>query len=108
MDRCLNVSDSSLSYIFSQCVNLEVLDIGRYEEVTDTDFEVLGIVKGVIHLKVSKARNCPNITIVGISMHDLSCKSRGYLDVRSCPHVTKVGCDEVGLQFPNCCKVNFA
>lgn len=108
MDWCLNVSDSSLSYIFSQCVNLEVLDIGCCEEVTDAAFELLGSVKGELHLKVLKARNCPKITVAGISMILKSCNSLEYLDVRSCPHVTKVGCDEAGLQFPDCCKVNFA
>ncbi|PNX62656.1 hypothetical protein L195_g061251, partial [Trifolium pratense] len=30
-----------------------------------------------------------------------------YLDVRSCPHITKAGLDEAGLHFPDCCKINF-
>nr|GEV64721.1 RNA-directed DNA polymerase, eukaryota, reverse transcriptase zinc-binding domain protein [Tanacetum cinerariifolium] len=33
-----------------------------------------------------------------------ACRSLEYLDVRSCPHVTKAGCDEAGLRFPESCK----
>lgn len=108
MDWCLNVSDSSLNYILLHCTNLEVLDIGCCEEVTDAAFEVLGSANRELRLKVLKARNCPKITVAGIGMLLESCKSLEYLDVRSCPHVTKLGCDEAELQFPECCKVNFA
>lgn len=35
------------------------------------------------------------------------CKSLDYLDLRSCPHITKLDCEQAGLQFPDSCKVNF-
>lgn len=58
-------------------------------------------------LKVLKVSNCPKITVAGIGLLLDSCNSLEYLDVRSCPHVTEAGCDQAGLQFPECCKVNF-
>jgi F-box/leucine-rich repeat protein 2/20 len=60
-----------------------------------------------MRLKVLKISSCPKITVTGIGMLLDKCNSLEYLDVRSCPHITKSGCDEVGLQFPDCCKVNF-
>ncbi|XP_059633301.1 uncharacterized protein LOC132276066 [Cornus florida] len=108
MDWCLNVSDSSLNCILSQCRNLEVLDIGCCEEVTDAAFHGLSNGGFELGLKVLKASNCPKITVVGIGMLLELCNYLEYLDVRSCPHVTKAGCDEAGLQFPEYCKVNFA
>lgn len=107
MDWCLNVSDSSLNCILSQCRNLEALDIGCCEEVTDSAFQGLGNDGLKLVLKVLKVSNCPKITVAGVGMLLELCNSLEYLDVRSCPHVTKAGCDEAGLQFPKCCKVNF-
>ncbi|KAH9707349.1 f-box/lrr-repeat protein 4 [Citrus sinensis] len=105
MDWCLNISDSSLSCILSQCRNLEALDIGCCEEVTDAAFQDLGEVE--LSLKVLKV-NCPKVTVVGIGNVLEKCASLEYIDVRSCPHVTQASCEEAGLQFPQCCKVNFA
>lgn len=105
MDWCLNISDSSLSFILSQCRNLEALDIGCCEEVTDAAFQDLGEVE--LSLKVLKV-NCPKVTVVGIGNVLEKCASLEYIDVRSCPHVTQASCEEAGLQFPQCCKVNFA
>ncbi|KAK6241512.1 Leucine-rich repeat - like 10 [Theobroma cacao] len=107
MDWCLNISDSSLSCILTQCKNLEALDIGCCEEVTDAAFQDLRNDKTEFRLKVLKVSNCPKITVLGIGMLLNQCTSLEYLDVRSCPHVTKAGCDEAGLTFPECCKVNF-
>ncbi|KAF6150728.1 hypothetical protein GIB67_020811 [Kingdonia uniflora] len=107
MDWCLNISDSALSCIFSQCRNLEALDIGCCEEVTDSPFQVFGSGDFESSLKVLRVINCPKITLVGISMLLRSCNKLEYLDLRSCPHITKVGCDEAGLQFPESCKVKF-
>lgn len=104
MDWCLNISDSSLSCILSTCRNLEALDIGCCEQVTDAAFENLGEIE--LSLKFMKV-NCPKVTVAGIILLLERCTSLEYLDVSSCPHVTKVGCEEVGLQFPQCCKVNF-
>ncbi|KAK6921487.1 Leucine-rich repeat [Dillenia turbinata] len=107
MDWCLNISDSSLNCILSKCRNLEALDIGCCEEVTDDAFQGLDDGGPELKLKLLKVSNCPRITVTGIGLVLKSCNSLEYLDVRSCPHVTKVGCEEAGLQFPGCCKVNF-
>ncbi|XP_076890957.1 uncharacterized protein LOC143542186 isoform X2 [Bidens hawaiensis] len=107
MDFCLNVSDISLNSILSKCTCLEVLDIGCCEEVTDAAFQGLGNVnKGIgLGLKVLNISNCPKITVLGISMVSKACRSLEQLDVRSCPRVTKAGCDEAGLKFPESCKI---
>lgn len=107
MDWCLNISDLSLNCIFCNCRNLEALDIGCCEEVTDAAFQGLNRDGSKLGLKVLKVSNCPKITVTGIGMLLDSCESLEYLDVRSCPHVTQAGCDQAGLQFPECCKVNF-
>ncbi|WJZ97515.1 hypothetical protein VitviT2T_016115 [Vitis vinifera] len=107
MDWCLNISDLSLNCIFCNCRNLEALDIGCCEEVTDAAFQGLNKGGSKLGLKVLKVSNCPKITVAGIGLLLDSCNSLEYLDVRSCPHVTEAGCDQAGLQFPECCKVNF-
>ncbi|KAI3728592.1 hypothetical protein L6452_17230 [Arctium lappa] len=107
MDWCLNVSDASLNCILLQCTFLEVLDIGCCEEVTDGAFEGLGNAGSGLCLKVLKVSNCPKITVSGIRMVLEACRSLEYLDVRSCPHVTKAGCEDAGLKFPESCKVNY-
>lgn len=107
MDWCLNISDSSLSCILNECRSLEALDIGCCEEITDAAFQGLGNVKTELKLKVLKISNCPKITVNGIGMLLEKCNALEYLDVRSCPHVTKSGCEEAGLRFPDCCKVNY-
>ncbi|XP_054808404.1 uncharacterized protein LOC129310556 isoform X2 [Prosopis cineraria] len=108
MDWCLNISDSSLSCILNQCRSLEALDIGCCEEVTDAAFQLISSEEAALNLKVLKVNNCPKITVVGIGILLGKCSYLEYLDVRSCPHVTKAGCDEAGLHFPECCKVNFS
>ncbi|KAF3455964.1 hypothetical protein FNV43_RR00607 [Rhamnella rubrinervis] len=107
MDWCLNISDSSLSCILTECVNLEALDIGCCEEVTDVAFEGLISRENELTLKVLKVSNCPKITVAGIRMLLDKCVSLEYLDVRSCAQITEALCSEAGLQFPDCCKVNF-
>lgn len=107
MDWCLNVSDSSLNCIFCVCKNLEALDIGCCEEVTDSAFLGFGQNGSQLNLKILKVSNCPKITVVGIGVVLELCKFIEYIDVRSCPHITKAICDEAGLQFPENCKVNF-
>ncbi|KAJ8618593.1 hypothetical protein MRB53_014779 [Persea americana] len=108
MDCCPNISDSSVSCILSHCKNLEALDIGCCHEISDVAFR--GLERGGVEssLKVLKANNCNRITVSGIAVLLEFCKSLEYLDVRSCPNVSKAGCDQAGLQFPECCKVNFA
>lgn len=108
MDWCLNVSDSLVNYILSQCRGLEVLDIGCCDELTDAAFQGLGREGFGLILKILKVSNCSKITVVGIGMLLGSCKTLEYLDVRSCPHIQKSNCDEAGLQFPTTCKINFS
>ncbi|KAD1703220.1 hypothetical protein E3N88_42436 [Mikania micrantha] len=107
MNSCLNVSDTSLGAILSQCTCLEVLDFGCSEEVTDAAFQGLwNKNKGIgLGLKLLRIYNCPKITVLGISMVLKACRSLESLEVRSCLHVTKAGCDEAGLRFPESCKV---
>ncbi|KAM6566642.1 hypothetical protein CsatA_025770 [Cannabis sativa] len=102
MDWCLNISNSSLSCILTKCRNLEALDIGCCEEVSDAAFECLTSRQSALTLKVLKINNCPKITEAGIGRLLDKCNSLEYLDVRSCPHIT-----ESGLQFPEYCRVNF-
>lgn len=108
MDWCLNISDSSLNCIFSVCKNLEALDIGCCEEVTDSAFLGFSKNKSQLNLKILKVSNCPKITVVGLGLVLEQCKWIEYIDVRSCPRITKAICDEAGLQFPENCKVNFS
>ncbi|GFS39650.1 RNI-like superfamily protein [Actinidia rufa] len=68
MDWCINVSDSSLNCILSQCRSLEALDIGCCEEVTDAAFQGLCTNGFELGLKVLKVSNCPKITVVGIGL----------------------------------------
>ncbi|KAL7132184.1 hypothetical protein ABFS83_12G055000 [Erythranthe nasuta] len=107
MDWCLKVSDTSLVCIFLMCRNLEVLDVGCCEEVTDSAFQGLGSEDCKLSLKVLRVSNCEKITVDGMSKLLKSCEGLEYLDVRSCPHVTQLRCHEAGLQFPHGCKVNF-
>ncbi|KAK1385371.1 Glucose regulated repressor protein [Heracleum sosnowskyi] len=97
-----------MNCILAQCRSLEVLDIGCCDEVTDAAFHGLGSEGSELILKILKVSNCSKITVVGLGMLLGSCKTLESLDVRSCPHIQKSGCDEAGLQFPTCCKVNFS
>lgn len=107
MDWCLNITDSSLDCIISRCKKLEVLDIGCCEEVTDAAFQQLGSEDFMLGMKILKVSNCPKITVDGIKKLLKSCESLEYLDVRSCLLITKAGCEEAGLEFPESCKINF-
>ncbi|KAF3647693.1 putative pentatricopeptide repeat-containing protein-like [Capsicum annuum] len=107
MDWCLNITDSSLDCILSKCRKLEVLDIGCCEEVTDAAFQQLGSENFMLGLKILKVSNCPKITIEGLKKLLKSCEYLEYLDVRSCPLITKAGCEEAGIQFPESWKINF-
>ncbi|GKU90895.1 hypothetical protein SLEP1_g4839 [Rubroshorea leprosula] len=107
MNWCLNISDSSLSCILTHCENLEAVDIECCAEVTDAAFQNLENGEIELHLKVLKVSNCPKITVLGIGILLNKCNSLEYLDVSSCPHISKEGCDEAGLRFPESCKVYF-
>lgn len=105
MDWCLNLSDSSLTCILTKCKNIEALDIGCCEEVTDAAF--LGVGENQLRLRILKV-NCPKVSVLGIGFLLEKCPGLEYLDVRSCPLVSKTACEEAGLQFPQDCKVVFA
>ncbi|XP_027937357.1 F-box/LRR-repeat protein 4 [Vigna unguiculata] len=107
MDWCLNISDSSLSCVLSQCRNLEALDIGCCEELTDASFQFISNEGSGLSLKILKVSNCPKITVTGIGILVGKCSSLQYLDVRSCPYITKAGLDGAGFHFPESCKINF-
>lgn len=107
MDWCMNISDSSVSCLLNGCRNLEALDIGCCEEVTDAAFNDLENEGDRLSLKVLKVNNCPRITLTLIQILVDKCNLLEYLDVRSCPNITKAGCEEAGLQFAGTCKVNF-
>ncbi|XP_047179699.1 F-box/LRR-repeat protein 4 [Vigna umbellata] len=107
MDWCLNISDSSLRCVLSQCRNLEALDIGCCEELTDASFQFISNEESALSLKILKVGNCPKITVTGIGILAGKCSSLQYLDVRSCPYITKAGLDEAGFHFPESCKINF-
>ena len=62
------MSYSSLSCVLAECRNLEALDIGCCEEVTEAAFHGLGTVGTEKRLKVLKINNCPKITVTGIGM----------------------------------------
>lgn len=107
MDWCMNISDSSVSCLLNNCRNLEALDIGCCEEVTDAAFNDLENDGDHLRMKVLKISNCSRITLTSIRILVDKCNLLEYLDVRSCPNITKTGCEEAGLQFAETCKVNF-
>ncbi|KAL8138038.1 hypothetical protein V2J09_004039, partial [Rumex salicifolius] len=107
MDWCLKITDSSVNCILSKCKKLVALDIGCCEEVTDVAFGGLTALNKDMPLRILKASNCPKITVAGIAMLLDSCKYLEYLDIRSCPHVTKDDWVNAGLEFRESCKVNF-
>lgn len=107
MDWCCNISDASLRCIFVECRNLEAIDIGCCEEVTDGCFQDLGRSEIELPLKVLKISNCPKITVAGMQLVVERCGSLEYIDVRSCPRLTEAECRVAGLMFPERCKVNF-
>ncbi|WOL09826.1 hypothetical protein Cni_G18579 [Canna indica] len=107
MDWCLNVTDSLLNCVLSNCTHLAALDIGCCDKVTDSAFQSLGIGGYESQLKVLKMSNCSKITISGLGSILQYCKYLEYLDLRSCPHLTRLGCQQAGLQFPEGCKTNY-
>lgn len=107
MDWCLNITDSSLRCVLSNCRYLVALDISCCDKVSDSAF--LGLCELIkSDLKVLKMSNIPRITTSGIETILQFCKSLEYVDLRSLPHVTEVSCEEAGLKFPDSCKVNFS
>ncbi|CAL9038236.1 unnamed protein product [Musa banksii] len=107
MDWCLNITDLSLKCMLSNCRHLVALDIGCCDKITDSAFHSLEMGGFESQLKVLKMSNCLKITISGVGSILQFCKYLEYLDLRSCPHITRLGCQQAGLQFPECCRTNF-
>ncbi|KAG0453917.1 hypothetical protein HPP92_025221 [Vanilla planifolia] len=107
MDWCSNITDLTVSTVFSNCRRLEAFDIGSCDKITDMAFEGLANTGSESGLKVLKMTCLPRITVLAITMILDSCKALGYIDLRSCQHVTKQSCEQAGLLFPESCKINF-
>ena len=81
------------------------IDVGCCDQITDVAFQD-GEGNG-FQLKVLKISSCVRLTVAGVSSVIKSFKALEYLDVRSCPQVTRDSCEQAGIQFPSACKVNF-
>lgn len=107
MDWCLKITDASLISLLCNCKLLAAIDVGCCDQITDAAFQGMESNGFLSELRVLKTNNCVRLTVVGVSSVVESCKALEYLDVRSCPQVTKQNCEQAGLQFPAGCKVNF-
>ncbi|XP_062222653.1 uncharacterized protein LOC133921690 [Phragmites australis] len=108
MDWCLKITDMSLRSLLSNCKLLVAIDVGCCDQITDAAFQDREGNGFQSALKVLKISSCVRLTVAGISSVIESCKALEYLDVRSCPQVTRDSCEQAGLQFPGGCKVNFS
>ncbi|VAI47369.1 unnamed protein product [Triticum turgidum subsp. durum] len=107
MDWCLKITDASLRSLLCNCKLLAAIDVGCCDQITDAAFQGMEANLFRSELRVLKINNCVDLTVVGVSSVIESCKALEYLDVRSCPQVTRQSCEEAGLQLPGGCKVNF-
>uniref|UniRef100_M8BJV4 F-box/LRR-repeat protein 15-like leucin rich repeat domain-containing protein n=1 Tax=Aegilops tauschii TaxID=37682 RepID=M8BJV4_AEGTA len=107
MDWCLKITDASLRSLLCNCRLLAAIDVGCCDQITDAAFQGMEANLFQSELRVLKINNCVDLTVVGVSSVIESCKALEYLDVRSCPQVTRQSCEEAGLQLPAGCKVNF-
>ncbi|GJN21665.1 hypothetical protein PR202_gb09165 [Eleusine coracana subsp. coracana] len=107
MDWCLKITDASLRSLLWNCKLLVAIDVGCCDQITDASF--LDSDRNVFQseLRILKMSSCLRVTVAGVRSMIESCKSLEYLDLRSCPLVTKDSCEQAGLQFPSGCKVNF-
>ena len=107
MDWCLKITDTSLRSLLSNCELLVAIDVGCCNQITDVAFQD-GEGNGFrSELKVLKISSCVRLTVAGVSSVIKSFKALEYLDIRSCPQVTRDSCEQAGIQFPSACKVNF-
>ncbi|KAI4980707.1 hypothetical protein ZWY2020_021192 [Hordeum vulgare] len=107
MDWCLKITDASLRSLLCNCKLLAAIDVGCCDQITDAAFQGMEANLFRSELRVLKINNCVGLTVLGVSRVIESCKALEYLDVRSCPQVTRQSCEEAGLQLPGGCKVNF-
>nr|CAB3450449.1 unnamed protein product [Digitaria exilis] len=107
MDWCLKLTDTSLRSLLSNCKHLVAIDVGCCGQITDIAFLDVEGNGFQSELKVLKISSCVQLTVAGVSSALKSFKALEYLDVRSCPLVTRDSCEQAGVQFPVGCKVNF-
>ena len=107
LDWCLKITGASLRSLLRNCKLLAAIDVGCCDQITDAAFQGMEANVFRSELRVLKINNCVSLTVVGVSSVIESCKALEYLDVRSCPQVTRQSCEQAGLQFPGGCKVNF-
>ncbi|CAL4886525.1 unnamed protein product [Urochloa decumbens] len=107
MDWCLKITDASLRSLLSNCKFLVAIDVGCCDQITDVAFQEGEGNRFQSELRVLKISSCVRLTVAGVSSVIKSFKALEYLDVRSCPQVTRDSCEQAGVQFPSACKVNF-
>lgn len=106
LDRCEKLTDLSLKSVISNCENLEVLDIGSCDKVTDVTFRTLTENEFDSKLRVLKATRV-GFTLMGVHIISEFCKDMEYVDLRSCPNVSRFLYDIADIRFPSGCSVNF-
>lgn len=106
LDGCEKLTDLSLKSVISNCRNLVALDIGSCDKVTDVTFKTLVKNEFDSKLRVLKA-NCVGFTLMGVHIISEFCKDMEYIDLRSCPYVSRFVYDIADIRFPSGCRVNF-
>ncbi|KAJ4812083.1 F-box/LRR-repeat protein 2 [Rhynchospora pubera] len=106
LNSCEKLTDLSLNSVISNCENLVALDIGCCDKVTDITFKTLITNDFVSKLKVLKASRV-GFTLMGVHIISEFCKGMEYIDLRSCPHISRFVYDIADIRFPRGCKVNF-
>ncbi|XP_042411690.1 F-box/LRR-repeat protein 2-like [Zingiber officinale] len=107
MDWCLNITDSSLNSVLSNCRHLVALDISCCDKITGSAFLAQEVSGFELRLKVLKMSSCMRLSVASVGLVLRSCKYLVYLDLRSCPQITRQSCEQAGLLFPECCKTNY-
>jgi F-box and leucine-rich repeat protein 2/20 len=107
MDWCLKITDASLRSLLWNCKLLVAIDVGCCDQITDASFLDNEGNEFQSELRILKISSCAGLTVAGVSSVVESFKDLEYLDLRSCPLITKESCEQAGLQFPSDCKVNF-
>ncbi|KAJ6990715.1 hypothetical protein NC653_019084 [Populus alba x Populus x berolinensis] len=112
INKCSNLGDSGISNVSEACSSslktLKLLDCFRVGNES-----ILSLARFCKNLESFIIGGCRDICDKSIKSLATSCcvladcHTLEHLDVRSCPYITKSGCDEAGLQFPDYCKVNY-
>ncbi|CAN6232583.1 unnamed protein product [Urochloa humidicola] len=124
---CNSITDAGISALADGCHHIKLLDISKCNKVGDPGVCKIAEVSSLhlvsiklldcskdgegngfqSELRVLKISSCVRLTVAGVSSVIKSFKALEYLDVRSCPQVTRDSCEQAGVQFPSACKVNF-